>query len=380
MIQAGRVGYLLHTLILILVATSVSPLGEGVYRSNATGMRLEYLGSVQSEVQPSEDYPYLLRISRLHAADTDLIRYEQILEHVDGLQSRTIIDMRDDRRVREREYTGDGFEERFFSAQGMLERVEIHDEAGLREEHSYRYEAARLVEVRRQMRDDSESHIERFRYRPDGRIRSITRRYDSGAERWSEYLFRGDILIEEWHSDGREDLFVRFDSDGRLIRADADVDGDPVESERLVWARAPGQDAAHVETRTQVDHQRGRVVTTTYDPSGRVLNEKIEEDGVLIRERFLVYEADRLQTEEILRPGGPSERVQFSYDERGELEYSERSRDGVLLSRREYSGNGLVTETRFVGGEPVLRIEFEDEVRVRELILEDGEVIRERVF
>lgn len=383
MIIPGRSAIAFTALCVSVVFGAVLPLSalsEGLYRSNAVGMTLEQIGAVSSERPPVDQVPYVLRISRETAPGDPTQRFERVLEGPDGPEAQSVIDIRNGRRIREREIQEDGYIERLYTGGGLVDRVVVHDSDGLREERRYRYVDSRLLEVRTEHRNPDESYRELYRYRTDGRLRSVTRLYESGLQRSSEYMFYGERLVEEWHFDGREDLFIRYNDDSRLVRVEVYRDGELYEEERLAWRAGGDRTGPVLEEQMRFDAEESTTETLRFDPEGRVIARRTDRDGETVSEQRMLYEDDLLVREELERSDGSSELQLFTYSDDGELVRSLRSRDGVPIVLREHSEDETTLETRYVDGEPALRIEFREGRRVREAVLEQGEVVRERVF
>ncbi|TVQ24034.1 MAG: hypothetical protein EA383_12710 [Spirochaetaceae bacterium] len=380
MIRIVREMHILFLLLLLCAAPVLHALTEGLYRSNTVGMKLERLGPPDADRVLDDELPYVLRVRRLSSSSDGTVRHERILEGIDGVEARTVIETRGGRRIRETEYTDDGYEERVFNSDGLVERVTVHDSRGVLEERSYAYEGPRLLGLRSDHRDPDTSYRETFRYTSDGRLRSVTRVDATGTRRFSEYLFRDTTLVEEWHSDGREDLLIRYGSAGQIVRAEAYRGGELMEWERWEWARPAGTGPVVLSGRVTWDAGTGRTETYAFDGDGRVVTHTTSREGEVLISRRMTYESELLHSEETTRSDGPDEVIRYYHNEDGSLTRSERLRDGSMVRLREYGENERVWETRFIAGEPVLRIEFIAENRVREQVLQDGEVVRERHF
>lgn len=370
----------LFVTVLFCTVLPVYALNEGLYRSNAVGMTLEQIGPASAGRPPVDGFPYVLRVTRAPAPNDATHRFERVLEGPDGPEARSIIDTRSGRRIREREIHDDGYLERSYTGQGLVDRVVVHDGDGLREERRYEYDDSRLRAVRQDHRDPDESYRELYRYRNDGRLRSVTRVYDTGLQRSSEYMFYGDRLVEEWHFDSGEDLFIRYNDESRLVRVESYRDGELLEQELLVWNTGTDRNNPVLEEQIRFDAEGSITETIRFDPEGRVIARRVEREAEPISEQRMVYEDGLLVREELERSDGTNELQLFTYSEDGALVESLRTRDGVPVLLREYRENGATLETRYVDGEPALRIEFRQGQRVREAVIEQGEVVRERVF
>lgn len=343
--------------------------GSGWYRSNAMGMPLE---SISEESR--EEYEYTLFVDRSDTMGTRRV-------YRDG----NVV------RETEREFSPAGgvvFEEervddeltarREFDENGRLEVERAYEEGELDSVDFYAYRDDRLYERRREDNEANELFVERYSYKTDGSLRRVERTFSASEEtRLSEFLFADGELREEWHERAGVSVLVRYDRFGRLVRTEERRNGSLSLSERLEYPADDESRDTAPERRERVEPGRDRRTVTTYDEDGRETLERRYEDDELAVEREFRYEDDLLTMELVRDEEGEQER-RYQYDD-GELSREEWTRDGTPEREIDYDGERR-TEQRYVDGEPALIIEFDGEQRVREQVLRDGEVVREREF
>jgi hypothetical protein len=166
--------------------------------------------------------------------------------------------------------------------------------------------------------------------------------------------------------EGEENSYRRFDNQGRLIGQSG---GNQTLSINY------GEDGTRSEREALPD---GGSEIREYDAENRILRSETRyADGVLETRDFR-YDGDgRIIAEAFSGPLGEVA-TEYRY-ENGDLAEIETIRDGVRISLQQIDGSGR-TETRYLRGEPVLRIRFEDGARIYEEELVDGEVIRRRDY
>ena len=372
------------------------PSEPGWYRSNALGMLLEPIAEGSRE-----EYEYILLVEREERQETRALYREgdYARETVREFSDEGII-------VSEEEWDyGELSVRREFDEDGRLS-VEYHyehDEPGEGDVPGedrargpgedvapgedvvpssvdfFSYRDGRLYERRREDGDGNELFTERYRYRREGLLRRVERTFsaDDGTGQ-SEFLYSDEELREEWHERDGVSVLVRYDRWGRLVRTEERRDNVLVLSEQLFYP--DGDDARDIppERSKRVEPERGRQTVTEYDEDGRTIAERRYEDDEQVEEREFQYEDDLLVLELVRDDDGEQER-RYTYDEDGERISEERTRDGVPERRIEFDGDKR-TEHRYVDGALSLIIEFDGEDRVREQVVRDGEVVRERRF
>lgn len=237
------------------------------------------------------------------------------------------------------------------------------------------FEGGRLVS-RRMYRNDELEATEHLRYWADGSLRLIRRIGDRGTS--VEYRYRDGRLTEEWVDAGSSREHLLYDPVGRL-------------EERTRWA---GEEIVERETREYwgdgaEDRMRRRVVvspdgetTYRYDEAGRLLGSSVSRDGALDLQRSRRYE-DGLLIEQREEREGVERVVRYEYDDDGILRQERISENGRLIrivdhlaADRDYTR----VERLYRDGAETLRVYFRGEERLLEEMMRDGEVVRTRRF
>lgn len=368
------------------VASDTPP---GRYRSNEIGMAIE-------SIREGEDSEYILEV-RDHRDGI-----ERVLLHEDEVQTRILTEYERGRAVSETEWSEDRrIAEREFDREGRLIEEARLEDGQVRRRSSFEYADGRLA-----VRVDTDSQgaelaREEYSYRQDGFLRRVERRFEGGGRGRSEFLYSGGALVEEWHERGEAEILVRYDAYGRLElteerdggevlaierryydedgeSADSDEDRDPeVDGGAGSPDRTEPVGAEPVRVEVERPSEQTRTVTE-YDDGGRRIGERRWESGELIVERSFEYAAGELSREVVERDGSVEERL-YEYNDDGDLVEEERLVENVRSRRIRYQDEGRVEE-RYEDGELALIIEYHEERRVREQVVRDGEVVREREF
>ncbi len=208
---------------------------------------------------------------------------------------------------------------------------------------------------------------ERYRYRPDGSLRSVIRcpsdvdcidlRYGEqpGGES-TETLLKGTEPL----------LALYYDGAARLVRR---VSADDISTEYTYAG-----DELIRETITSP----ARIETLQYRDA-LVLHRSVTESGRLIEDETRTYDSqDRLVSRTVVFRRSTTEE-RYRYDPDGSTE-REEYRDGILARSVVTAAGGSEVETTYADGRAILIVYRRDGVRYREETLRDGTVIRTRSF
>lgn len=264
------------------------------------------------------------------------------------------------------------------SRRGNLLWEERYVSGELAERREYTYRDG-VLQTRRVLEPDGRVLVEeRYGYWQDGSLRRIDR---TGPLSSSTLSYVRGRLSRSSRREGsperpREEVF-EYDELGRITRRRVWENEELVVlEEREYWGPSP--DAA---VQLIVIDEEGTRRVERYDQEGALVaseegtgatversSERIYEDGVLVEERDV--------TDGVLRV------TNYLYRESGELDRRRVTEDGALVLEVEYPPEGAVTrvETIYRGGEPLLRVTYEGETRVRESVFQAGEIVRSREF
>ena len=347
-----------------------------LYRSNAVGIQGEWINPDDADPQDPEPSEYLLEVSfidgteirRLLNAGEEIQRVEVIREGTTtteeifrngGLENRTV--RRDD---------GVLLHETRYSGGALTERWEYHYEGSLLTSREVFGQADELL------------YRESYSYWGTGTLRAIVK--EEQAEIRTEYRYKDGRLEEEWVSRPGESERFEFDGAGRLVIRELFADEELTEQEvRLYW----GADSGSLLKQVVVSSGE-RITRRGYDERGRLISERVEESGSLVSELVRTFGEEFLVLE-VETDGDGERRWEYQYTEEGERERVAYREDGQLVEVRYLvlDASDLPDEVQadrmtelFNRGEPILRIYYEGQQRLREEVIRNGEVIRTREF
>ncbi|NCN04959.1 MAG: hypothetical protein GW949_04955 [Spirochaetales bacterium] len=214
-----------------------------------------------------------------------------------------------------------------------------------------------------------------YLYNPDGRLRSLIENNATGRVQTQVFQWDQDVLRQE-----------RVGRNGRVEVRSFNSQG---KTESLVVYR----DSQIIEDRRWSFDGRGLVVTrvvetfhpptrieSTYDENEREILRREYRNGTLFATQRFSYLKDTndLRTLEI-EQGTNLRRTVNQYSEDDELVRTQIFANRSLVQDSQYTGLTRI-DRFFQGGREILRITYEDEVKVMEEELRDGRVIRSRTF
>ncbi len=361
--------------------------GDGAvhYRSNEIGIPFERISRSQAG-----DHRFVL-VDRPAVAQGDTTLDERLLLD-DGRQIRRWVTRRDagGDLVAEYDYAGGELAaERSFDAEGRLTATAAYEGGEPVSRTAYTYEP-RAVRVESTDADGSVRYRATYELTATGQVRDFVR-LAPGQDRFdARFVFGGGALVEEVVTVGSTRLVSRY-----LAGARYEVEewrGGVLHSVRELQRSPEGLLIAEARTEPETD----RRTITRFDTAGQVIEVLITERGARVESvRHRRDAAGRIVTTQ-RETGAGDERWDFEYavdapaaaaagggpDDR--LRAVRHRQDGTLVSVTAYQEAGGEPPARQVdyyrNGVPYRRVFFRGDERLREQVLRDGAVIRERVF
>lgn len=381
-----------------LAATAVvSIVAEGAYgqdvyyRSNEIGIPLEEISE-----SAAAEHRFVL-VHRGAVEDGDGAGEERLLLDA-GRRIRRWVTLRDagGTLIAESDYAdGKLVEERSFDDTGKLTEVSVYDGGVLASRAAYAYEP-RMVQVVVTGSDGAVLQTATYELAATGQLRDFAR-VEPGADRLGvRFVFAGGTLVEEAVTSGATRLVSRYLAGERY-----EVEewrGDVLHAVRELERSPDG----FLVGETRIEPALDRRTTSRFDAAGRVLEAITTEGG---RQVELVRHdrdaAGRIVTTRRETDAG-EERWEYDYvtgpqaasasddtpddtpDDRLRTVRFEQNDELVSVTTYEWPSDDDGQPTRqadyYRDGAPYLRVHFRGDTRVREQVLRDGQVVRERVF
>lgn len=272
-----------------------------------------------------------------------------------------------------------------FDLRGLLVReIRRDDQGAFLEQVDYEYDSGnRLIQVTALGPEGEVLRQRSYGYTRDGRIRTIEQQLGQGDQlqvNRSRFRYRSSILVEEALEIGESQrIRLIFDDSGALTEKIVYQDGQLISQERYDGSGSDGRSGQSIETfpdqnlriERQLDSQ-GRVVVERYYP--------LEGGGEAQREISYQYDGTSLRvTYQRDQRGSLVEETSYSYDGEGDLLSKELVENGELNLRSQYRDDERI-DSLYLFGQVILKVYYQDGIRVAEEEFRDGELIDRREF
>lgn len=359
-------------------AASVAPAATvRWFRSDELGLALEPIPALRAD-----EFPWVLRVERVEAGG-GWTETRRLLSAGEERHRWTLIRSADGR-TEEREERGSVMVARRLSgASGEPLQEESYEAGRLSSRSVYEYAAARLARVRVFAADGSLASTVEYLTAPSGRLREVrwtaadgSRRTESQAAGGTVAAPGGTAVAEERSRDGDGWRTTRYDESGRVAVREQGGPSGLVSRERLAYADgSPTPSSSSLEWPGE-----RRVVDRSFDAAGGVIAERTTlGDAVVERISWTRDDAGRELVMHRTGSGGTVE-VRSTWAADGTLEREEHFARGTRVKTVIHTGPGERVEELYADGELFLRVHYRGDERVREEVILDGEVVRERTY
>lgn len=281
--------------------------------------------------------------------------------------------------------------ERSFDDTGKLTAVNAYDDGVLVSRTAYAYEP-RMVRMEVTGSDGAVLHSATYELAATGQLRDFVR-VEPGADRLGvRFVFAGGTLVEESVTSGSTRLVSRYLAG---VRYEVEEWRDGVLHAIRELERSP---EGVLVGETRIEPAPDRRTASRFDEAGRVLEAVTTEGGRQVEMiRHYRDAAGRIVTTWRETDAG-TERWEYEYvdgpqaasasgdtpDERLRTVRYEQNDELVSVTGYEWPVDDDGQPTRqtdyYRDGSPYLRVHFRGDTRVREQVVQDGQVVRERVF
>jgi hypothetical protein len=231
--------------------------------------------------------------------------------------------------------------------------------------------------------DGSLSSTVEYLTAPSGRLREArwtaadgSLRTESQAAGGTGSMAGGVAVSEERTRDGDESRTTRYDEAGRAVVRERSGPAGLVSREALAYT---GESRTPVTSTTEWPAER-KVVDASYDAAGRQIDETTTVAGAVTqRVTWTRDEAGRVLVMRRAGKGG-TEEVRTTWAADGTLEREEHFFRGARVKNVIHLASGERVEELFDDGELFLRVYYRGDARIREEVILDGVVARERTY
>jgi hypothetical protein len=347
------------------------------FRSNEMGLAIELIPRLRTD-----EFTWVLSVERT-ASGGGWVETRRLLNG--GAEERrwTLVRSADGRTEEREEREGVIAARRLSGAAGELLQEELFEAGRPSSRSVFEYASGRLVRSRVFAADGSLSSMVEYRMAPSGRLREVrwtaadgSLRTVSQAAGGTGSVAAGSAVSEERAREGDGWRTTRYDETGRAaVHEQGGPDG-LVSRQRLVYA---GGSLTPVSSKTEWPAEK-KVVETFYDAAGGAISETTTVAGAVTeRVAWTRDETGRVLVMRRSGTGGTTE-VRNTWAADGTLEREEHFVRGARAKNVIHTATGERVEELFEDGELFLRVLYRGEERIREEVILDGTVVRERTF
>ncbi len=217
---------------------------------------------------------------------------------------------------------------------------------------------------------------EHFFYDRWNRLVKVVKKFPDGRRFVSLYNIGDEGLYDEVQSFGVNEVVFHYDSEGREAERDVWKHGKLLSSKSLVYY---GDSSKLKLVRIVYPREKKRVIES-YNSRGFLIDRKEYVGETLEREESCEWNGDLLIKKRIREKGKGIELYIYFYDASKKLVKEEHWVKGELETLKEYTGNKSMVESFYRNGKVFLRSYYLNDRKVREEIIENGKVVRERKF
>ena len=335
---------ILKIFIFMVTFPSIACLADGVYVSNVLGMAISEVNEYRID-----EYEYTLRITTTESGiSRSLLHYGEEVKL-------WIFDYEDGELLKEQYYEGKTLTEEIEYLDGRVEAELFYGISGLVQKRDYLYEEDELSAVAVYDGEGELLYTDSYERSKSGRLRKLGRAGNSSTEE-SQYVYSRGRIAQEWHGLDGAGTLTRY-SDGNVL---AEEEWD---SSGLIYAQRKQQNQVTIE-----DAVAGTSVEQVLDGDGRIIEEITKENGQTLLQTLYTYQEDLLSVRTEITA---TEKMvtEYVYDNSDEVKTAIHSKNDRTIKVVTYTGENGYFEDIYRNGSPMLRVYFEDGVKVKEEFL-----------
>ncbi|MBN2444950.1 MAG: hypothetical protein JXJ04_26585 [Spirochaetales bacterium] len=333
------------------------------YKSNDIGMKLkqitleeissfEYVLSVEDTTEPEE--------RKLYSKNELVKRWE--LSFYNNKNKRE-----------EREFDKETLTNlRYYDRRGRLVEEQLYSEKQAFNKIIYTYgENQQLFQAKAYNNEQVLIYSENYDFNQQGMIRKVKRLWTDGRFQTSSFVYGQGRLIEEVFSTNEGMTISRYNKKDKLSNSEVWKDEALIKKTFFTY-----NEEGSLLSSLEKDLVGGLETEDRYNEEGRLQKEIVTKNNVKIIEDSYFYNNEGRKSKMNRISDRGLEEWAFYYNPEGELNREEYSQRGVLEKRTIYTSDNSYYEELFRYGELLVRVYYEDETKVKEEFLENGEVIR----
>lgn len=350
-------------LILFFITGSLYP-DTRYYESNDIGMKLKEISE-----EDIRKYKYVLFVEETEEMEKKSLYSEK------ELIKRWELSLYNTRNVREeRTYSGETLESvRYYDRRGRLTEEDLYSEDLITQKTVFFYrENQELYQTKTFDNKGYLLYYEDYEFNRHGMIRRVKRTWGDGRIQVSSFIYGKGQLVEEVYSSDKEMTISRFDESGRLKLIEVWKEGELLKDKTFFYNKKDGLLVSTLEKNLV----GGLETQNLYDKEGRLSKEIVTKGDVTSYENTYFYDEEGRKSKMKKVSDRGLEEWSFYYNSEGDLNREEYFNRGMLERRTVYTSDNSYYEELFRYGELLIRVYYEDEAKIKEEFIDNGEVIR----
>ena len=333
------------------------------YQSNDIGMKLKEINEADIST-----YEYILIIDKR----SDQEKRNLYLEN--ELIKRWELSLYNNKNVREeRVFNKEVLESlRYFDRRGRLIEEHLYSDNLFTQKTMYIYgENQELFQTKTFNNTGALIYYEKYDFNRLGMIRKVKRIWSDGRIQVSSFIYGKGRLVEEVFSTKNEMTISRYDDSGKLLIIEVWKKEDNIRNTHFFYKKD-----GSLESSLENNLAGGFETEKKYNTEERLSKEIITKSNKTISETTYFYddEGRKIKMNKVSDKG--LEEWAFYYDSEGDLDREEYYQRGILEKRTVYTNDNSYYEELFRYGELLIRVFYEDDVKIKEEFLENGKVIK----
>jgi hypothetical protein len=334
------------------------------YKSNDIGMKLKEIRE-----EDVDEYDYILLVEET----TDMETRDLLSDN--GIIKRWEYSLYNNRNVREeRKFNGDTLESiYYYDRRGRLVEEHLYSGDLLTQKIVYFYsENQELDQIKSYDNTGNLLYEEYYEFNRHGMIRRVTRTWSDGRNQVSSFVYGHGQLVEETYSSDGEMTISRYDETGNLTFIEV-WEGDEQVREKMFFYNKT--DESLLST-LEKDLSQGIETESRFNTEGWLIEETVSKDDKTVYKQVYTYDNEGRKATMKKTSDRGLEEWSFYYDSEGDLNREEYYNRGMLERRTVYTSDNSYYEELYRYGELLIRVYYEDEAKIREEFIDDGEVIK----
>jgi len=266
----------------------------------------------------------------------------------------------------------------FYNPKRLPEEELNYTNGELSKKLTYQYDAGTILRfIKAYDKDGNLLYQDDYLFSKTGGIRQVKRTWDDHSYETTTFIQGGGKIAQEVHANTEQTIIFRYDFLNRLLLKEVwNIDNLNETQEYTYFA-----DTNTVQQLKESNTISKFVYTKTYNEKGQLSSQLVEKNDIQTALIYYTWDDQGDKIEEKEKNANGLTLRKFTYDTEHNPATTEEYVRGSLELKTVYQGkDNLFKEYYNQKGEAVIRVYYEADVKVKEEILDKGQVVLTRVF